>query len=355
MSLDDTLKKLKERTRLLNKTHGHGKAPCDDAVKENCFDKDTRKISGKNEACNHTVPPTLFTGDVRSIVSRVTAEINAKCGIDTSETINKKLTRLFESKKQNGEDLEKYVARLERSEASSPDWQIVMNAIVVHESYFYRDKAQMDNILREALLPFINEMKDKPYPTLRIWTAACSSGEETYTMAMMTLKALLDANQAVENEPGNVRLTPGWTIEILGTDISGNVIARAGKGRYGTYGLSSFRDMPKEFKRFFKDCNEESETGGDYLEVNECVRKMTRFETHNILSGAYPGEGGYDIVFCRNVMIYFDEQAKLKAQSMLADALKPGGYLALGPSDTLMIPERFEFKRRKDTVFYKKL
>lgn len=348
MSLNDTLRELKERRELLSKLH---KNNTDSSKKQ---DLQSDKLKLKTNSDNIIQPSKQPYYNISSLVNRIVLTIQQQSGIVSTDIVKTKLTRLFETKAEKGVDLKKYIDKLENSSIKSPEWQTVIEAIVVHESYFYRDKAQMDAICQDVIQKLVNERKNNSSPSLRIWTAACSSGEETYTVAIVLLETLLDSEQAIESSPGNVSVSSMWNIDILGTDISKEVISKAQNGRYGTFGLSAFRDMPDKFKRFFQSCSDKTAMNSDFLNITSCVKNMVRFETYNIFSDIHPGDC-YDIIFCRNVLIYFDENAKRKVQTMLANALKPGGYLILGPSDSLLLQNRFEVKRKKDTLYYKKI
>ncbi len=322
------------------------------------------------------------------LVERLLLAIRKRCGISRSDDLNRKLHRFFDGKTEGYESLEEWVTHMESLDANSAEWVAFVESILIHETYFYRDKGQLDDIRFNTLPPIILKKKMGLSPSLRIWSAACSTGEETYTIAMLALEALIKSGEATETSPGNINVKPEWNIEILGTDISWVSIIKANEASYVTYGLSAFRDMPNELERFFEPkgdskIGDRRQDGNDrrgvlkragqnngerredkndrrkrfyqskYLQVKQDIRKLAKFKTHNLFSGTPPGSG-YDIIFCRNALIYFDNEGKRQIQLLLAGALAPGGYLVLGPSDTLLLPDFFETKRSKNALYYQK-
>lgn len=322
------------------------------------------------------------------LVTRIVTAIYQRYGIHSTEDTTRKLHRLFDTKQGDYESQERWVALLEKNSFNTQEWTAFIESVLVHETYFFRDKSQLNTIRYNVLSKLIENKMNSHFKRLRIWTAACSTGEETYTLAILVLDALSKANQTVETISGEVIVNNNWNIEILGTDISWVSIVKANEACYSTYGLSSFRDMPCEFDRFFqpigdekvidrrdihnnrrKGCESLSQGTGDkrtisadrrqrnftskYLSVSQNVKRLVRFEINNLISETPPGTD-FDIVFCRNVLIYFDVEAKRKAQLTLSKALTKGGYMVLGPSDTLLWPELFETVRCENAVYYKK-
>lgn len=322
------------------------------------------------------------------MVNRLLGTIRERSGISINDVLYKKLHKIFDSRLESYKESDKWVKHLESLDPTSGEWNAFVESILIHETYFYRDKPQLDD-LRFKVVPalILKKMQDRSL-SLRIWSAACSTGEEVYTIAFILLEALKKLGEASESFPGEITVNHNWKIEILGTDISWISIMRAKKASYLTCGLSSFRDMPREFDCFFRQKGDEkimdnrvnkvdrrakqnytaanskemrSVTSdrrqrsftSKYLEVRPDAKKLVSFDTHNFFSGKPPGKD-YDIILCRNVLIYFDDKAKREVQLMLSDALVPGGYLLLGPPDTLLFPQFFETKRCKSTVYYRK-
>jgi len=188
----------------------------------------------------------------------------------------------------------------------------VVEAMTTNETYFFRDPSQYDAI-RTVLLPRLKEER-RDTKKLRFWSAASSTGQEAYTLAMLLL------------ENG----WQDWNIQILGTDFSARVVERARSGVYQQIEVN--RGLPaallvKYFRR----------SGLDW-QISENVRQMVRFETID-LRKSMRTLGPFDLVFCRNVMIYFDSETKRKILNEIHGTLFRGGWLLLGGAETASCPE----------------
>jgi len=170
---------------------------------------------------------------------------------------------------------------------------------VVGETYFHRHPEQLEGLLRHALAP---APADRP---LLIWSAGCATGEEPYTVAMLLLEA------------GRGRAAD----RILATDVSARALVAAREGHYGEWSLR--RLGPPRRERFF-------ERAGRRLAVSAAVRQRVEFRAHNLVRDPPPGLG-FDVILCRNVLIYFTPERALAVLEQLAGALAPGGWLLLGP------------------------
>jgi chemotaxis protein methyltransferase CheR len=202
----------------------------------------------------------------------------------------------------------------------------VVEAMTTHETLFFRDTAPFDG-LRAEILPQLLE-KNKSTRSLSIWSAAASSGQEAYSLAMLLLE---------------MNLT-GWNIQILATDLSEQILARAREARYMQ--LEVNRGLPAQYliKYFERD-------GLDWR-IKEYVRKMVRFEQFDLRRPART-QGRFDVIFCRNVLIYFDIPTKKEILASLRCALNPGGYLVLGSAEsTLNLDETFRRIPAGRSMFY---
>lgn len=182
--------------------------------------------------------------------------------------------------------------------------------ITTNETYFYRDQAQLDAFIK-TIVPAVMEA-NKTTRQLRIWSAACSSGDEPYTIALM----LSDYAPLVN-----------WNIEILGTDISEPILKLAKAGVYTAHAL---RHVPPHLKsRHF--------TGqGENFAISAAIKQRVKFMNLNLYDRPrLKLVRGIDVVFCRNCLIYFDDKAKHQIVTDLAAALKPNGYLIIGFSESL--------------------
>jgi len=204
--------------------------------------------------------------------------------------------------------------------------QQVVEAMTTNETYFFRDPAQYDAI-RTVLLPRLKEDR-RDTKKLRFWSAASSTGQEAYSLAMLLL----------------AEGWGGWNIQILGTDFSSQVLERARSGKYQQIEVN--RGLPaallvKHFRR----------SGVDW-QLSEPVRSMARFETID-LRKSMRALGPFDLVFCRNVMIYFDAETRKQILKELHGTLFRGGWLLLGGAETAFcVEELFERQTIGNATIY---
>ena len=210
------------------------------------------------------------------------------------------------------------VTKLRTSGAGSALERKVVDAMTTNETLFFRDVHPFE-ALRHTLLPELLARRDKTR-TLQVWSAACSSGQEPYTIAMLLR----------ESFPQLAR----WNVEILATDLSPTMIAKAREGTYGRIEVN--RGLPQPLlARYF------TQQGTDYR-INDELRAMVTFREMN-LAAPWPTIGPFDVVFLRNVLIYFDVPTKKSILSRTLRLLRPDGYLLLGAAEsTLNLEERFE-------------
>jgi chemotaxis protein methyltransferase CheR len=202
--------------------------------------------------------------------------------------------------------------------------------LTTNETYFYREPHQLRAFEKEVLPVLARERAGER--KLRILSAGCSTGEEPYTIAIQVLAS---------------GLFKGWEVEVVGADISRRCLAVA---KAGTYGPHAFRsDEGEALRRWFHL------RGGAWV-VDDHVRAMVRFTSANLLDerGLAP-VGRVDAVFCRNVMIYFDLPARRRALARLHDRLRPGGWLMLGHSESLLnVTADFELVHLETDLVYRK-
>jgi chemotaxis protein methyltransferase CheR len=187
----------------------------------------------------------------------------------------------------------------------------VAEAMTINESFFFRDVKPF-NLLRDKLLPTLQAARSGSR-RLRIWSAACSSGQEAYSIAM-----LLDECGAYSG---------GWSIEIVGTDISAEMVERANQGFYSAFevqrGLTA-RLLVKYFTRV-----------DDKWRITDSLREKVWFARHNLLHDV-SRFGVFDLVFCRNVLIYFDLPTKGRVLTAIRQRMPEDSYLVLGGAETVM-------------------
>jgi chemotaxis protein methyltransferase CheR len=187
----------------------------------------------------------------------------------------------------------------------------VVDAMTTNETFFFRDRVPFENF-RLVILPKLLQAR-KETRQIRIWCAACSTGQEPYSLAM-----LLDAE---------AHKLAGWSVDILATDLSRSVIAAAREGVYTQFEMQ--RGLPiSQLLRYFRE-------QGDRWRINEHLRSRVRFEEFNLLSD-YGVLGRFDVIFCRNVLIYFDVPTKQNVLNRMAQIVYPDGYLVLGAAETVV-------------------
>jgi chemotaxis protein methyltransferase CheR len=213
-----------------------------------------------------------------------------------------------------------------RSTQHSPLHAQVVEAMTTNETYFFREPAHYD-ALRQRILPDLKEQRSTTRK-LCCWSAAASTGQEAYSLAMMLLEMGFE----------------GWSIDILGTDLSSRVLNQAAAGRYSQ--LEVNRGLPvalllKYFRR----------VGLDW-ELREDVRRMVRFRPFDLRS-AMNSLGPFDLVFCRNVLIYFDVPTKRRVLEEIHKSLFRGGYLLVGTTEAgLPASDRFRREAVGGAVVY---
>lgn len=191
-----------------------------------------------------------------------------------------------------------------------------ISAVTTNTTHFFREMPHFQ-VLSKVVNEFAQSSEKKKTRELRIWCAACSSGEEPYSIAM-----------AVRN---SLPPSENWTVRILATDIDNEVLQRASRGVYSANVLDNI-------SREYADKYFERGTGqsSDFVRVRKSIRDMITFAQFNLMTPSYPFQYKFDIIFCRNVMIYFDKPEIESTIKKLEASLRPGGYLFLGHSETIM-------------------
>ena len=215
------------------------------------------------------------------------------------------------------------------------DWdeaELLINSFTVNETYFYREEHQL-RCLTNSLLPEIAAHK-RPGDRIRIWSIPCSTGEEPYSIAIWLLE--------------NWRLVDAYNVEIVGSDIDSSVLEHAIYGEYGERALS--RLSPSVRQAYF------APTIDHHWRIIPDLRESVAFRAANLIDPvSVASEGKFDIVFCRNVLIYFDDDARRRAVSNLYDAMLPGAYVCLGHTESMgRISQDFELARFDDAIVYRR-
>jgi chemotaxis protein methyltransferase CheR len=195
-----------------------------------------------------------------------------------------------------------------------------LDRMTINVTEFYRNEKRWA-VLEEKIFPRLL----KQNKNLKIWSAACSTGEEPYTIAMVLSNYL-----------------PLSEITIKATDIDDNAIAKA---RLGVYPERSLNEVPETAKKKYF-CQD-----GDFYGVSSQIKNRVAFKKHNLLADQY--DSSHDLIVCRNVMIYFTEEAKEKIYHKFSEALRPGGVLFVGSTEQIFNPAKYGLET-EDTFFYRK-
>ena len=210
----------------------------------------------------------------------------------------------------------------------------LFEAITINETFFFRNQPQFDAMISSIFPDIIQKKQAAKQKKIKIWSAASSSGEEAYTIAML-IKDIIKPKH------------PDFEFEIVGTDINTAVVETAQKGIYKEY---SIRQTPPYFlKKYFKRVD-------NIFQLNPEIMSMANFKVMNLYDEfAMKMMYGFDLIMCSNVLIYFDAQSKIKVVSQLYDSMNSGGYLFIGYSETLHgISKAFKLISFPKTIGYKK-
>ncbi|MBU1564348.1 MAG: protein-glutamate O-methyltransferase CheR [Proteobacteria bacterium] len=210
----------------------------------------------------------------------------------------------------------------------------IVDAITTNETLFFRDKGPFE-LMQHKILPEVidaRSSKSAGRTQVRIWSAAASTGQELYSIAIVIKELIRDA--------------PGYAFTLLGTDISDAAIAQASYGKYNRFEIERGLDK-KYLQKFFT-------LFGDSWKIKDEIRAMVNFRKQNLMQ-PFTALGKFDIIFCRNVAIYFTLEDRKKLFNKLADSLVDDGYLVIGSTESLTgVCPRFLPKRHLRSIFYQK-
>jgi len=218
------------------------------------------------------------------------------------------------------DSLEDLAARLSQPNQSALAQQVV-EALLNNETYFFRDRAMFEHLSRQVL-PALAERRQSTR-RLSIWSVGCSTGQEAYSLAMLFAEQPLRWRD--------------WAIDILGTDVARSVVMAAREANFSQFQIQRGLGVAQMVSFF-----EETRVG---WRASEALRNMVRFEPHNLLDTA-PDPGRFDLILCRNVLLYFDRPTRQRAFERLASALAPDGRVMLGAGETtagqteILLPEK---------------
>ncbi len=244
-------------------------------------------------------------------------------------------TRLGSIATEHGCNTYKELYQKAKTEPSKIIERKIIDAISTNETLFFRDKGPFE-LLQHKLLPELIDARTPASPALKtnlkIWSAASSTGQELYSIAIIIKEMLPNISK--------------YTIKLLGTDISDGAVAQASRGKYNKFEME--RGLPGDkLQRYFT-------MFGDSWTIKDEIRAMVQFRKLNLML-PFVGLGKFDIIFCRNVAIYFTLPDRQKLFNKIADSLADDGYLIIGSTESLTgICPRFIPKRHLRSIFYQK-
>jgi chemotaxis protein methyltransferase CheR len=195
----------------------------------------------------------------------------------------------------------------------------MIDAICTNETQFFREPKQFTFLEHQVIPAWIAQANEgRRKKQVRVWSAACSTGEEPYSIAMTLLAGL-----------------PDWNIEIVASDLSTKVLARASEALWP---VERADHIPERYRRAYMMRGVRSQEGK--MTAKQELRDVIRFERINLNGDRWPVAGRFDLIFCRNVLIYFDSAAKMRVVQRLLDLLDPSGFFFLGHSETLNMLDR---------------
>ena len=272
-------------------------------------------------------PPRLKLEDFDALRQLVNEHSGILLSQDSRATVERKLQERVVALGLPG--FREYGMYLRMHPQRKAEIERAVDLVTTNETYFFRELSQLRAFEHEVLPQLQEEARSRK--RLVIWSAGCSTGEEVYTIAILLLRSQRFA---------------GWDVRVMGSDISRRVLQVA---RTGVYRESSFRAMPEEYGEYFTQV-----VGG--RSVRPCVRELCHFGHFNLLDEARVAMiGRVDAIFCRNVLIYFDQASRRRVIQAFYERLEPHGYLMLGHSESLLhTSTAFELAQLRGDLAYRK-
>lgn len=210
---------------------------------------------------------------------------------------------------------------------------MLVNAITINETFFFRNTAQLEVLEDEILPEIVRQREVDGSRRIRLWSAACSSGDEPYTLALLI-------KERIQPRYPHIRF------EVVGTDINTEVLDNAKQATFGQYAV---RNVPPEYSKYFRQ-------EGDNYTLDPSVRELVSFKHLNLMDKrGMLFMRGFDVILCANVLIYFDNHSKQQVVGSLYNSLNPGGYLLVGFSETLYgVTQALQPVRFSKTIAYRK-
>jgi chemotaxis protein methyltransferase CheR len=257
--------------------------------------------------------------------------------------------RLLRRVKECGLDSFYAYYRLLLSSQGKQEMSRLLENLTVNETSFFRNRAQLDLFQKDVLDEMLQRKQERHDYSLRIWSAGCSTGQEPYTLAMMVADALayyyLRNSLPCESSLPKPIVPSPWRVEILASDINYTVLRTAQEGSYSEHQMSPV-DYSCRMRYFDK-------VGARYA-VKKTVKDLVHFDFHNLKTEYLPQRN--DMIFCRNVMMYFDEAEQRRLVDKFYRCLNAGGFLFVGHAESLLgITDKFQMVHRNSGTAYKRV
>ena len=269
----------------------------------------------------------LGDAQYRMLCDRVRQHCGLDFGADARYLVEKRVARRVDE--IGALSVAYYLYELRTGPQGSAELAALVDELTTNETFFFREVQQLRALIQEVLPE--RRLRDADRP-VHVWSAGCSSGEEPYTIVMMALEA---------------GLVPGRDLRIYASDLAPSVLTRA---RRGVYRPSAFRETPDALReKYF------TEKDGLFL-IHDDVKKHVEFLQLNLLDESKIDLlGSLDVILCRNVIIYFDQETKARVIETFHDRLRPGGYLLLGHSESLVtLSTAFELCHLREDLVYRR-
>ncbi len=239
--------------------------------------------------------------------------------------------------------------RLLISQQGRQELSKLLENLTVNETSFFRNKAQLDLFNRDILEDLFHRKQARRDYTLRIWSAGCSTGQEPYTLVMLVADALayyyLRNPLPYESPLPKPLIPPPWKVEILASDINYTVLRTAQDGSYSDHQMSMV-DYSYRLRYF--------DRVGERYAVKKAVKELVHFDFHNLKTEYLPQRN--DVIFCRNVMMYFDEPEQKRLVEKFYRCLNPNGYLFVGHAESLLgLTDSFQMVHRNSGTAYQRV
>ena len=295
---------------------------------------------------NTTDSPALTEAELKLLQALVYQE----CGMHFDERRTSFLQdRLLRRLKECGVDSFYNYYRLLTSQQGKPELSLLLENLTVNETSFFRSKPQLELFQRDILEELIQRKQARRDYSLRIWSAGCSTGQEPYTLAMLVADSLayyyLRNPLPYESVLPKPLVPPPWKLEILASDINYTVLRTAQEGSYSEHQMGGV-DYGFRLRYFDK-------VGTRYA-VKKTVKELVHFDFHNLKTEYLPQRN--DIIFCRNVMMYFDEAEQKRLVEKFYRCLNPQGFLFVGHAESLLgLTKRFQMVHRNAGTAYQRV